>query len=255
MSGDCNRSCVLVSPRDSRISCVFQTADEKDDVPAVGEESVLEMLSCSKFSDLETWLCMPSSMLLPRLLDSTRTSSSSSSNCRQSTCSDADTPDRSPEREAAFLTPALGKETPFLATPLLPILSSTPAAVALMSPGDSASRGGVSIRKRRRLAASPGGLHWKSAVSVQRDFWSADPGVGVEEGGAGEPAKPRLPARGGGASQAWVGHRAAVRKTVSVDDQLLQPAGREQRHLKLLSRLERGRKKLRNVHVSPHPTA
>ncbi|XP_061732006.1 ankyrin repeat and fibronectin type-III domain-containing protein 1 isoform X1 [Nerophis ophidion] len=258
MSGDCNPSCVLVSPRDSRISCVFQTADEKDDVPAVGEESVLEMLSCSKFSDLETWLCMPSSMLLPRLLDSTRTSSSSSSssssNCRQSTCSDADAPDRSPEREAAFLTPALGKETPFLATPLLPILSSTPAAVALMSPGDSASRGGVSIRKRRRLAASPGGLHWKSAVSVQTDVWSADPSVGVEERGAGEPAKGRLLARGGGASQAWVGHRAAVRKTVSVDDQLLQPAGREQRHLKLLSRLERGRKKLRNVHSLGAPS-
>lgn len=41
--------------------------------------SVLEMLSYSKFSDLETWLCMPSSLLLPRSLDSTRTSSASSS--------------------------------------------------------------------------------------------------------------------------------------------------------------------------------
>jgi len=44
--------------------------------------------------------------------------------------------------------------------------------------------------------------------------------------------------------------RAALRKTVSVDEQLLRPAGGEQHHLKLLSRLERGRKKLRNIHVS-----
>ncbi|KAG7218545.1 hypothetical protein INR49_020213 [Caranx melampygus] len=36
------------------------------------------MLSYSKFSDLETWLCMPSSLLLPRALDSAHTSSSSS---------------------------------------------------------------------------------------------------------------------------------------------------------------------------------
>lgn len=31
--------------------------------------SVLEMLSCAKFSDLEAWLCMPST-LLPRALES-----------------------------------------------------------------------------------------------------------------------------------------------------------------------------------------
>ncbi|XP_054619090.1 uncharacterized protein ankfn1 isoform X2 [Dunckerocampus dactyliophorus] len=259
MSVDSSHSCVLVPSRDSRVSCAFQTADEKDDVPAVGEESVLEMLSCSKFSDLETWLCMPSSMLLPRLLDSTRTSSSSSSiggvsncsssasfACRRSTCSDADMADRLPDREATFLTPALGKETPFLVTPLLPILTSTPATAALVSAGDSTPQGGVSIRKRRRLAASPGGLHWKSAVSV--------PNVGGEEDGAGELAKNCLLARGGGASQAWVGDRAAVRKTVSVDDRLLQPVGGEQRHLKLLSRLERGRKKLRNVHSLGTPS-
>ncbi|KAG8009234.1 hypothetical protein GBF38_014681 [Nibea albiflora] len=78
MSVDSDNSCVLLSSRDSRTSCIFQTADEKDDIPGVGEESVLEMLSYSKFSDLETWLCMPSSLLLPRALDSTRTSSFSS---------------------------------------------------------------------------------------------------------------------------------------------------------------------------------
>ncbi|TDG97661.1 hypothetical protein EPR50_G00210170 [Perca flavescens] len=69
--------CVLLSSRDSRTSCLFPNEDEKDEVP--GEESVLEMLSYSKFSDLETWLCMPSSLLLSRALDSTRASSSSSS--------------------------------------------------------------------------------------------------------------------------------------------------------------------------------
>ncbi|KAK5880706.1 hypothetical protein CesoFtcFv8_021586 [Champsocephalus esox] len=78
MSLDSDNSCVLLSSRGSRTSCVFQNEDEKDDIPGVGEESVLEMLSCSKFSDLETWLCMPSSLLLPRHLDSACSSSSSS---------------------------------------------------------------------------------------------------------------------------------------------------------------------------------
>ncbi|XP_042252669.1 uncharacterized protein ankfn1 isoform X3 [Thunnus maccoyii] len=307
MSVDSDNSCVLLSSRDSRTSCVFQTADEKDDIPGVGEESVLEMLSYSKFSDLETWLCMPSSLLLPRSLDSTRTSSSSSSssssicnasnrssnsppissssspasNSRRSTCSEpgeSSTPLRPSDREATFLTPALGKETPFLVTPLLPILSSTPVAAAAaaaaasaaaltsgMSSGDSASHGGVNIRKRRRLAASPGGLHWNSAGSVQRDFWSPDlspvsgrstaagrgrggRGGGGGGGGGGAGARSLPLTEGGGASAARAGERAVLRKTVSVDDRLLQPAGAEQRQLRLLSRLERGRKKLRNIH-------
>lgn len=42
--------------------------------------------------------------------------------------------------------------------------------------------------------------------------------------------------------------RAALRKTISVDDCLLQQTPRE--HHRLLSRLERGKKKLRNIHVS-----
>lgn len=58
------------------------------------------------------------------------------------------------DREAMFLTPALGREIPFLATPLAPILSSTPCNIT--------PQVGVSVRKRRRLAASPGGLHWTS---------------------------------------------------------------------------------------------
>ncbi|XP_037610455.1 ankyrin repeat and fibronectin type-III domain-containing protein 1 isoform X2 [Sebastes umbrosus] len=273
MSVDSENSCVLLSSRDSRTSCVFQTEEEKDDVPGAGDESVLEMLSYSKFSNLETWLCMPSSLLLPRALDSSSssshasnhssnsqpissssTSSSPASNCRRSTCSDpgeTDTPLRSLESDSTFLTPALlQKEMSFLATSLLPILSSTPvAAAAALSAGDSVSRGGVSIRKRRRLAASPGGLHWNSAGSVQRDFWSPDlsPVSGGRTTAGGVGGARSLPlAEGGGA--AWASDRAALRKTVSVDDRLLQPAGGEQPHLRLLSRLERGRKKLRNIH-------
>ncbi|KAI3365237.1 hypothetical protein L3Q82_010124 [Scortum barcoo] len=184
MSVDSNNSCVLLPSRDSRTSCIFQTADEKDEIPGGGEESVLEMLSYSKFSDLETWLCMPSSLLLPRTTSSSSSATSSSSHVsnhssnsppisssssRRSTCSEpgeADTPLRSSEGESTFLMPALEKEVPFLTTPLLPILSSTPAASALScgtSAGDSTSHSGVNIRKRRRLAASPGGLHWTSA--------------------------------------------------------------------------------------------
>lgn len=75
-------------------------------------------------------------------------------------------PCRSPGGDSTFLTPALAKEMPFLATSLLPVLSSTPAAAVQgsgTSAKDSASQSGVSIRKRRRLAASPGGLHWNSA--------------------------------------------------------------------------------------------
>ncbi|CAI5657985.1 unnamed protein product [Oreochromis niloticus] len=285
MSVDSDNSCVLLSSRDSRTSCIFQTADEKDDIPGVGEESVLEMLSYSKFSDLETWLCMPSSLLLSRPLDSTHTSSGSSSNSyssraslhsanslpassssslasnsRRSTCSEPGEIDRSSERDSAFLTPTLTKEATCLSTPLLPILSSTPAhppaAAASRSSygtqaGDSTSHSGVSIRKRRRLAASPGGLHWTSSGSVQRDFWSPDPSPGSRRsagGGGGAGARSLPLAEVARVSLPWATDRALLRKTISVDDRLLEPAGGEQRHLRLLSRLERGRKKLRSIH-------
>ncbi|XP_047464954.1 ankyrin repeat and fibronectin type-III domain-containing protein 1 isoform X2 [Mugil cephalus] len=286
MSVDSDNSCVLLSPRDSRTSCIFQPADEKDDIPGVGDESVLEMLSYSKFNDLETWLCMPSSLLLrPRSLDFTSSCSSTSSsthtsnhslnsapissssspasNSRHSTCSEPGEAELgSSVKESSFLRPALGKEVTFLSTPLLPILSSTPVPASGRSSGtpdgESASRSGVSVRKRRRLAASPGGLHWNSAGSVQRDFWSPDPSPG--SGGSRASSSPSPAATGGGgggrgggrggggggyrggvrrppladlggASPAWAVDRAPLRKTVSADD-----------------RLERGRKKLRNLH-------
>ncbi|XP_077594883.1 ankyrin repeat and fibronectin type-III domain-containing protein 1 isoform X1 [Stigmatopora nigra] len=252
MSMDSEYPCCLISSRDSRTSCVFPAADEKDDIQSVGEESVLEMLTCSKFADLETWLCMPSALLLPRLLDPTRSSSSLSlaSNHRHSTCSDAGRDEsRTPERSAAFLAPALGKESPFLATPLLPILSSTPhaAAAALVSPG------AVSIRKRRRLAASPGGLHL-STGSLHQHFWSPDPDEEQEDGPVGQLTRSQHLTKGSGSSRSWTGERATLRKTLSVDDRLLQQSSAEQRHLKLLTRLERGRKKLRNIHSLGTPS-
>ncbi|XP_072230245.1 ankyrin repeat and fibronectin type-III domain-containing protein 1 isoform X2 [Leuresthes tenuis] len=265
MSVDSDNSYVLLSSRDSRTSCIFQTADEKDEIPGLGDESVLEMLSYSKFSDLETWLCMPSSLLLPRSLDFTHTSSSSSNlssshasnhssnsppSSRRSTCSEPGETSallRSSERESSFLS-AAGKDVTFLSTPLLPILSSTPASQlsSKTAAGDSASQSGVSIRKRRRLAGSPGGLHWNAAGSVQRDFWSPDLSPGSRRSAAGGGGGAR--AAGGGVRSPPQCERAALRKTVSVDEQLLRPAGGEQHHLKLLSRLERGRKKLRNIH-------
>ncbi|CAJ1081394.1 uncharacterized protein ankfn1 isoform X2 [Xyrichtys novacula] len=261
MSLDSDNSCVVLSTRDSRTSCIFQPADEKDDIPGVGEESVLEMLSYSKYSDLETWLCMPSSLLLSRDLDSILTSCSTSTNsssshasnhsCNSAPASSSSSPASNPRHSTCSepgesRTHRSSEEMLFL-----PILSSTPAAppAAETTVGDSStSHGGVSIRKRRRLAASPGGLHWNSAGSVQRDFWSPDSSqvsARTAGGGQGGGAKSLPLTDGGGA--AWGSERAVLRKTVSVDDRLLQPAGREQPHLRLLSRLERGRKKLRNI--------
>lgn len=93
---------------------------------------------------------------------------------------------------------------------------------------------------------------------MQRDFWSPDPSAGstvsaasTAGGGGGGAAARSLPqVEVDGSSPAWVSERVALRKTVSVDERLLQPSSGEQRRLRLLSRLERGRKKLRNIHVS-----
>ncbi|KAJ8013464.1 hypothetical protein DPEC_G00030060 [Dallia pectoralis] len=107
MSLDSDTSCGLLS-RDSRTSCVFQAADEKDEIPGVGEDSVLEMLSYSKFSDLETWLCMPSS-LLPRAQESTCSSPPATCLITCSGTGETDTPPR-PLDKSMFQTLAL--ETP-----------------------------------------------------------------------------------------------------------------------------------------------
>ncbi|KAF6730784.1 hypothetical protein FQA47_003065 [Oryzias melastigma] len=261
MSVNSDNSCVLLSAKDARTSCIFPPADEKDDIPKVGDDSVLEMLSYSKFSDLETWLCMPSDLLLPRTLDSNLTSSptlssshisihssylsamsspSPASSLRLSTCSEpGDT-----EKLFSLLSSSVGKEEMFLSTPYLPILSSTPAAVSEQSSKSSAanssSQSSVNVKKRRRLAASPGGLHWNSAGSLQRDFSSADPlpseaGVGAKGPGCKIRA---VPIRGvGGATPEWAGEKGVLTKSVSCDGA----------QLKLLSRLDRGCRKLRGI--------
>lgn len=71
--------------------------------------------------------------------------------------------------------------------------------------------------------------------SLQRDFWPPDP----------SPVSRRTVAAGG----AGTADRATLRKTVSVDDRLLQPESDGRPHLRLLSRLKKGRKKLHNIQV------
>lgn len=90
-----------------------------------------------------------------------------------------------------------------------------------------------------------------SAGSVQRDLWSPDPSPGSRRSGGGGAGARSLPlGEAARVSLPWATDRVLLRKTISVDDRLLQPVGGEQRHLRLLSRLERGRKKLRSIHVS-----
>ncbi|XP_023805579.1 uncharacterized protein LOC105353815 [Oryzias latipes] len=264
MSENSDNSCVLLSAKDSRASCIFPATEEKDNIPKSGDDSVLEMLSFSKFSDLETWLCMPSDLLLPRSLDSSLTSSQSlssshvsihssylpamsspspASSLRLSTCSEPGDTDKL-FREYTFLSSSVGKEDMFLSTPFLPNMSSTPSAVSEQSSKpsapDSTSRSSVIIKKRRRLAASPGGLHWNSAGSLQRAFSSADPfpseaGVGAKRPGCKMRA---LPIRGvGGATPEWAGEKPVLTKSISCDGA----------QLKLLSRLDRGCRKLRGI--------
>ncbi|KAJ3608471.1 hypothetical protein NHX12_025518, partial [Muraenolepis orangiensis] len=128
----------------STTSCVFQPAEERDDIPGVGDDSVLEMLSYSKFSDLETWLCMPST-LLPRVLEAQG-------------------------KEVAFLKSALGKETPFLMTPLLPWSKAPPGGLlfALVSTGS-----GSVLRDFGALELSP--------VSGPRDHAALRKAVSIDD--------------------------------------------------------------------------
>ncbi|XP_053709169.1 ankyrin repeat and fibronectin type-III domain-containing protein 1 isoform X1 [Synchiropus splendidus] len=202
MSLDSKTSGLLLS--DPRTSCLFQTADEKDDT--TGDESVLEMLSSSKFTDLESWLCMPSLLLLPSVLDSSHSSSCSSLSStpspasRHSICSETVDGARFPDLSTLTNTPR-------------PLLSSTPFLSSYPP-----SHGGSSIRKRRRLAASRGGLHLSASDSLHRDssLWEVK---GEDEVGS--------------ASSNWACQRPVLRKTVSVDERVLRP----KRDRQLLSRL------------------
>ncbi|XP_056627412.1 ankyrin repeat and fibronectin type-III domain-containing protein 1 isoform X2 [Triplophysa dalaica] len=229
----------LLAPQESRTSCGFHTANEKYEIPGLGEDSVLEMLSYSKFTDLETWLCMPST-LLPRSRDSVCSLLQLNRDCD---AGDTDKESRPLENESIHLR----KTHLSPPSPILPVSASPPStepprttSTPLPKPTGDSCQGGVSVRKRRRLAASPGGLHWDASGSVLRDH---DRG---ETSSLSEVKRfPRTVHSERPVPELWR-DRAALRKTISVDDCLLQQTPRE--HHRLLSRLERGKKKLRNIH-------
>lgn len=69
----------------------------------------------------------------------------------------------SPERESCHVPPS--PTVPVCVTPQSPLglqTSSTPA----LKPGTHSYQDNASVRKRRRLAASPGGLHWNASGTV-----------------------------------------------------------------------------------------
>uniref|UniRef100_A0A3B1JGH1 Ankyrin repeat and fibronectin type III domain containing 1 n=1 Tax=Astyanax mexicanus TaxID=7994 RepID=A0A3B1JGH1_ASTMX len=243
MSYETEKTCLLL-PQESRASCVFHTADEKDEIPGMGEDSVLEMLSYSKFMDLETWLCMPST-LLPRTLESTCSASPLSSS---SDSADTDTGLLERDSSPPFSNHSLERQNRLLPpSPILPVSVPPPSPVALrttstpvLNPSRDSCQGGVSHRKRRRLAASPGGLHWNASGSVLRDYERGEVACVSQVKRIPKPVDSERPR-----TELW-GDKVTLRKTVSVDDTLLRQTPRE--HHRLLSRLERGKKKLRNIH-------
>ncbi|XP_018616903.1 ankyrin repeat and fibronectin type-III domain-containing protein 1 isoform X2 [Scleropages formosus] len=194
---------------------------------------VLEMLSYSKFTDLETWLCMPST-LLPRSLESLCATSQS---LTPSETADAEKKPRPPEGDTPFLSPPT--MAPQSSRSPSPIPMGSPVPSSLDSSGSSV-QGGVSVRKRRRLAASPGGLRWNSSGLLQRDYDTAEtlPAPGAK----------RSPGSDTSLHTGLLGdlQRATLTKSVSVDDRLFQKQHKESH--KLLTRLERGKNKLRNIH-------
>ncbi|KTG02040.1 hypothetical protein cypCar_00017411 [Cyprinus carpio] len=281
MSYETEKTCLL-APQESQTPC----GCHKYEIPGMGEDSVLEMLSYSKFSDLETWLCMPSTMV-PRSRDSVCSLPPPS---HENGTGDTDKESRNltfvleeknqdPAREdhgkakaIPFLNPAnysgvtaemksllfhrpLENESIHLSqcqereTHLLPVSaspqSSSPlwtTSTPLPKPTRDSCQGGMSVKKRRRLAASPGGLHWDASGSVLRDHERGETSSLLEV-----KRFPRCVDSQSHVPEPW-SERVPLRKTISVDDRLLQQTPRE--HHRLLSRIERGKKKLRNIDVS-----
>ncbi|XP_057214053.1 ankyrin repeat and fibronectin type-III domain-containing protein 1 isoform X2 [Triplophysa rosa] len=243
MSYEMEKACLL-APQESRTSCGFHAANEKYEIPGMGEDSVLEMLSYSKFTDLETWLCMPST-LLPRSRDSFCSMLQLS---RDSDTGDTDNESRPLEKESIHLSQCQERKTHHSPpSSILPVSASPQStepprttSIPLPKPTRDSCQGGVSVRKRRRLAASPGGLHWDASGSVLRDHDRGETSSLSEVKPFPRTVDSERPV-----PELWR-DRAALRKTISVDDRLLQQTPRE--HHRLLSRLERGKKKLRNIH-------
>ncbi|KAL4648135.1 ankyrin repeat and fibronectin type-III domain-containing protein 1 isoform X1 [Arapaima gigas] len=234
MSLEADKNSFLVS-RQRGASGVFQAAEDKDDVPGMEEDSVLEMLSYSKFTDLETWLCMPSS-LLPRNLESLYATSQPPPHIET-----VETEKKHRQLEGGSVFLSTSTMAPQSSRSPSPVTTRSPLPSLLESSGNSGQRE-VSVRKRRRLAASPGGLHWNSSGLLQRDYDTAET--------LPVPGAKRSP---GNDTSLHTGlledlQKAALKKSVSVDDHLFQQQRRESH--KLLTRLERGKNKLRNIHVS-----
>ncbi|KAL1264584.1 hypothetical protein QQF64_004939, partial [Cirrhinus molitorella] len=157
-------------------------------------------------------------------------------------------PDSRPlENESNHLSQCQERKTHLLPpSALLPVSaspqSSSPlrtTSTPLPKPTRDSCQGGVSVRKRRRLAASPGGLHWDASGSVLRDHDRGETSSlsEVKRFPRSVDSQSRVP-------EPWR-DRVPLRKTISVDDRLLQQTPRE--HHRLLSRIERGKKKLRNI--------
>ncbi|XP_058848289.1 ankyrin repeat and fibronectin type-III domain-containing protein 1 isoform X2 [Acipenser ruthenus] len=179
----------------------------KGNQAAAEDDSVLEMLSCAKFSDLEAWLCMPST-LLPRALESAgeMIQTQGAAQCHDQRI-------RPVERKVSVL----GKSRTL---PLLPFPE------------------GSTRRKRRRLPTSPGGLLCNRPGARRWEYDRAETLPSAAE---------KLNASNDPAVLLWeIADKAALRKSLSADERLLQQQRKEQH--KLLSRLEKGRSKLRNIH-------
>ncbi|XP_016427674.1 ankyrin repeat and fibronectin type-III domain-containing protein 1 [Sinocyclocheilus rhinocerous] len=238
MSYETEKTCLL-APQESQTPC----GCHKYEIPGMGEDSVLEMLSYSKFSDLETWLCMPSTML-PRSRDSVCSLPPPS---HENGTGDTGKESRPLENKSIHLSQCQERKTHLLPpSSLLPgsasPQSSSPlrtTSTPLPKPTRDSCQGGVSVRKRRRLAASPGGLHWDVSGSVLRDHDRGETSSlsEVKRFPRSVDSESRVP-------EPWR-ERVPLRKTISVDDRLLQQTPRE--HHRLLSRIERGKKKLRNI--------
>ncbi|KTG00345.1 hypothetical protein cypCar_00025284 [Cyprinus carpio] len=148
------------------------------------------------------------------------------------------------ENESIHLSQCQERETHLLPVSASP-KSSSPmrtTSTPLPKPTRDSCQGGVSVRKRRRLAASPGGLHWDASGSVLRDHDRGETSSlsEVKRFPRSVDSESRVP-------EPWR-DRVTLRKTISIDDRLLQQTPRE--HHRLLSRIERGKKKLRNINVS-----
>nr|XP_015211392.1 PREDICTED: ankyrin repeat and fibronectin type-III domain-containing protein 1 [Lepisosteus oculatus] len=215
----------LSSQQKPTASCVILQPEDKAELPGKGEDSVLQMLSYSKFTDLETWLCRPSA-LLPR--SSEMPSGETTSLLTQSVAADLELRARPLDRKA----PVLGKTQS---------LDNTPVPVSPYS-----GQEGTALRKRRRLPCSPGGLLWNTAGAQQRRYDRDEtlPASAEKHNSNSDKNDPVF---------IWgISHRPVLRKSISVDDRLFQQPHKEQH--KLLSRLERSKNKLRSIHSLGSPS-